>query len=141
MDREEGDTINEHATKKLKEEGVQDAINGLLVLQPEHMMTQVEKHPKTHRQTTLSQVRVLQEEGAPDDEISGIADVWNAATAWLSESPLVLIIASFMSVAGCCVCAQVLLASSKESTITLNRYYIKKNFEKQKMMTNSIQQA
>ena len=53
-----------------------------MLLQPEHIMSQAEKRPSSIRETTLSQVKVFEEEWAPDDEISGIVDVWNAATTW-----------------------------------------------------------
>ena len=86
-----------------------------MLLQPEHMMSQAEERPSSIKETTLSQVKVFEGEWAPDDEISVIVDVWNAATTWFQESPYVLIIASSMSVIGCCMCAQILLASSKES--------------------------
>ena len=60
---------------------------------------------------------------------------------WLQERPYLLIILAIANVVGCCFCSQILLRFSKQCNLELNRYYIKKRFEKQKMMTNTIQQT
>ena len=60
---------------------------------------------------------------------------------WLQERPYLLIILAIANVVGCCFCSQILLRFSKQCNLELNRYYIKKRFEKQKMMTNTFQQT
>ena len=47
-------------------------------------------------------------------------------------------IAAFLSVGGCCYIGQILARYSKTSNIELNKFYLKKRFEKQKTMQNSI---
>ena len=47
-------------------------------------------------------------------------------------------IAAFLSVGGCCYVGQILARYSKTSNIELNKFYLKKRFEKQKTMQNSI---
>lgn len=60
---------------------------------------------------------------------------------WMQERPYLLIVLAIVNVLGCCFCSQILLRFSKQCNLELNRYYIKKRFEKQKMMTNTIQQT
>ncbi len=51
---------------------------------------------------------------------------------------MLLMIAAFLSVGGCCYVGQILARYSKTSNIELNKFYLKKRFEKQKTMQNSI---
>ena len=51
---------------------------------------------------------------------------------------MLLMIAAFLSVGGCCYVGQILARYSKTSNIELNKIYLKKRFEKQKTMQNSI---
>ena len=60
---------------------------------------------------------------------------------WLGERPYLLIILAVANVVGCCFCSQILLRFSKQCNLELNRYYIRKRFEKQKMMTDTIQRT
>ena len=60
---------------------------------------------------------------------------------WLQDRPYLLIILAVATVVGCCFCSQILLRFSKQCNLSLNRYYIRKRFEKQKMMTNTINQT
>ena len=57
---------------------------------------------------------------------------------WVKERPVLLVIAAFLSVGGCCYAGQILARYSKTSNIELNKFYLKKRFEKQKTMQNSI---
>ena len=49
---------------------------------------------------------------------------------WLKERPMLLMIAAFLSVGGCCYVGQILARYSKTSNIELNKFYLKKRFEK-----------
>lgn len=60
---------------------------------------------------------------------------------WLSERPYLLIILAIASVIGCCFFAQVFLRYSKQCNLSLNRYYIRKRFQKQRMMTETIYES
>ena len=57
---------------------------------------------------------------------------------WLQDRPYLVVILAVASVIGCCFCSQILLRFSKQCNLSLNRYYIRKRFEKQKMMQNTI---
>ena len=61
--------------------------------------------------------------------------------AWIRSRPYFLVSLAVLSVVGCCFMSQLLLKFSKQCNLSLNRYYIRKRFEKQKMMTNTIQQT
>ena len=73
MEYLDGETINDHVKRKLDNASAQNKVQGLLVIEPEHMMAQVKRRPNTLSQTTLAQVKVSAELEAPDDDISGIA--------------------------------------------------------------------
>ena len=55
--------------------------------------------------------------------------------------PYLIVTISVCSVTSFCFCSQVLLRYSKISNLSLNRYYSRKRFDKQKMMTNIILQS
>jgi len=76
-------TINEHITKKINDEGKHEHVQGLLYIEPEHMMSQIKRRPTSAGRTTLAQVKSSSELSAPDDDSSGIAEVWESATTWM----------------------------------------------------------
>lgn len=57
---------------------------------------------------------------------------------FLQGRPYILITIAVTSVTSFCFCSQILLRFSKISNLTLNRYYSRKRFDKQKLMTNTI---
>jgi hypothetical protein len=59
---------------------------------------------------------------------------------WVKNRPILLVIAAMLSVSGCCFVSQLLARYSKMSNIELNKYYLRKRFEKQKMMVSSLTQ-
>lgn len=73
MEYLEDETINEHVKRKLDNNGTPNKVQGLLVIEPEHMMAQVRRRPNMLSHTTLAQVKATAELEAPDDDISGIA--------------------------------------------------------------------
>jgi len=73
MEYLDGETINDHVKRKLDNTDTPNKVQGLLVIEPEHMMAQVKRRPNTPSHTTLAQVKVSAELEAPDDDISGIA--------------------------------------------------------------------
>jgi len=58
--------------------------------------------------------------------------------AWIKARPYFLVSLAISSVVICCFLSQLLLKFSKQCNLSLNRYYIRKRFEKQKMMTTTI---
>ena len=73
MEYLDGETIKYHIKRKLDDNDTPNKVQGLLVIEPEHMMAQVKRRPNTLGHTTLAQVKVSAELEAPDDDISGIA--------------------------------------------------------------------
>lgn len=59
---------------------------------------------------------------------------------WIKNRPILLVIAAILSVTFCCFVSQLLARYSKMSNIELNKYYLRKRFEKQKMMVSSLTQ-
>ena len=59
---------------------------------------------------------------------------------FFKQRPYLLIVFAIMSVVLCCALSQLLLGFSKHCNLSLNRYYIRKRFEKQKMMQQAIHQ-
>ena len=76
-------TINEHITKKVNDEGKHQHVQGLLYIEPEHMMSQIKRRPNSAGRTILAQVKSPRELTAPDDDSSGITEVWESATTWM----------------------------------------------------------
>ena len=68
--------------------------------------------------------------GAGSDPEMMVTQEESGMAHWLQERPYLLIILAIANVVGCCFCSQILLRFSKQCNLELNRYYIKKRFEK-----------
>jgi uncharacterized membrane protein len=77
---------------------------------------------------------------AADAVTNTAQDIQDKVGEWVKNRPFLMVIASVLTVAGCCVVSQVLARYSKMCNIELNKYYLKKRYEKQKMMQQSIHQ-
>ena len=62
----------------------------------------------------------------------------NKLGEWIKDRPVLLFIAAVCSVSGCCYFSQVLARYSKTCNIELNKYYLKRRFEKQRTMQTTI---
>ena len=65
-------------------------------------------------------------------------DFWARLIGWLEEKPSLLFIFGFFSVGGVCLLSQILVRFSKQSNISLNKYYKRRRSEKQKQMETML---
>ena len=92
----------------------------------------------------LAQILMLKEEGgfaSPAEDKEGSTTLSFHPENFLQGRPYLIIVISVASVTTFCFCSQVLLRYSKISNLQLNRYYSRKRFDKQKMLTNTILQS
>ena len=90
----------------------------------------------------LAQILMLKDQGfaSPTADKEGSTLSFHPAN-FLQGHPYLIIVISVASVTTFCFCSQVLLRYSKISNLQLNRYYSRKRFDKQKMLTNTIIQS
>ena len=59
----------------------------------------------------------------------------------MQHRPYIIVILAVSSIIACCFCSQFLLRHSKQSNLSLNRYYLRKKYEKQRMIIGTIQES
>ena len=109
------------------------------VVLPQHMAAQLSADHSLYEPSSLAQTdtegaikSITYAEQFVDPEMTPpeSASFGQKVNAWIKARPYFLISIAISSVVGCCFLSQILLKFSKQCNLSLNRYYIRKRFEK-----------